>query len=448
MALRTSFRLSSTAWLPPTLKCMRPFSPNFCSAALASMAASSIFSRCRYWLATCGSRSSWRCAASFSRSVAVAEVDGRIPHLQVEVGASLHVVEERALAAVEDLGRIGVVHGVAVRAVDLLERQQLRFRQPLPGIDARIDDTGSRAKRPLQGLLHVGLLFSPQSSALCAGSPTSVAVRCSSQPASMSVASSKSSNAKWGRSASMQWLSREPLASTRSASAGDTEVGAAVADHDRQLARGALGEAALAVARQRPAVAARMREGETPAVVAAPLQMIGGDRAAFAVRGAAARPRPCDRARPTLQPCCGQAGAHNAANVGNPGSISMPATKSSISAWLARTRSIWRTMHSREPMRPAFQSSSMSRHAGSAKRSSSRSVVSTDAMVPSKSTNRRHFIRARDTSMEPVDRFAPSWPKDWAADGLFSRQRKSCQSVSFTFTLTLLPMSCQWLQET
>ncbi len=60
-------------------------------------------------------------------------------------------------------------------------------------------------------------------------------------------------------------------------SAGDTEVGAAVADHDRQLARGARGEVALAVARQRPAVAARMREGEPPAIVAAPLQMVGGE---------------------------------------------------------------------------------------------------------------------------------------------------------------------------
>ena len=69
-------------------------------------AASSIFSRCRYWLATCGSRSSWRRTRVVQARVAVAEIDGRVPHLQVEVRRALRVVEERALAALEDLRRI------------------------------------------------------------------------------------------------------------------------------------------------------------------------------------------------------------------------------------------------------------------------------------------------------------------------------------------------------
>ena len=124
-----------------------------------SMAASSIFSRCRYWLATCGSRSSWRRTAVVEALVAVAEIDGRIPHLQVEVRAPLRVEEERALAALEDLGRIGVVHGVAVRAVPGLELQQLGFRQLGR---ARSSTLAARASGQSTRLVHA---CCPQSSA-------------------------------------------------------------------------------------------------------------------------------------------------------------------------------------------------------------------------------------------------------------------------------------------
>src|SRR5436309_15712068 len=87
-------------------------------------------------------------------------------------------------------------------------------------------------------------------------------------------------------------------------------------------------------------------------------------------------------------------------------------------------------------MRPAFQPSSISRQAGAAKRARRWSVVSTEAIVPSKSTNRRHLTRTRETLMEPVDRSAPPRPKSRADDGLFNPHRLACQPVLITFTLT------------
>jgi hypothetical protein len=56
--------------------------------------------------------------------VGVAEVDRRVPHLQVEVGAPTCVVQERAFAGLEDLRRLAVVDGIAVRAVQGLEGEQ------------------------------------------------------------------------------------------------------------------------------------------------------------------------------------------------------------------------------------------------------------------------------------------------------------------------------------
>src|SRR5438477_13031043 len=58
-------------------------------------------------------------------------------------------------------------------------------------------------------------------------------------------------------------------------SARDAEVGASVTHYDRQLARRVGDEVALAGARQRLAIAAGVREGEAPAIVAAPFQMVG-----------------------------------------------------------------------------------------------------------------------------------------------------------------------------
>src|SRR3990170_4779470 len=57
-------------------------------------------------------------------AVAVAEIDRGVPHLQVEVGAAGGVVEEAALAALKNFRR-GIVHGVAVRAIEGLELEQL-----------------------------------------------------------------------------------------------------------------------------------------------------------------------------------------------------------------------------------------------------------------------------------------------------------------------------------
>ena len=91
------------------------------SASCAIIAASSIFSRCRYWLATCGSVSIWRLSASLRRRLRVAEIDRRVPHLQVEKRRAGGVVQIAAFAALEDLRRLGVVDGVAERAVARLE---------------------------------------------------------------------------------------------------------------------------------------------------------------------------------------------------------------------------------------------------------------------------------------------------------------------------------------
>src|SRR5262249_28492147 len=66
------------------------------------------------------------------------------------------VIEERAITGRKDLGRIGVVHRVPVRAVDLLKREQVRLRWL--GVHAR--GTAGSVKRPLQELMHVGLLLS------------------------------------------------------------------------------------------------------------------------------------------------------------------------------------------------------------------------------------------------------------------------------------------------
>src|SRR5262249_53884853 len=58
-------------------------------------------------------------------TVGIAEIDRRVPHLQVEIFAAGDVVEERAVAAIEDLRLLGVVNGVAVRAVERLEAHEL-----------------------------------------------------------------------------------------------------------------------------------------------------------------------------------------------------------------------------------------------------------------------------------------------------------------------------------
>src|SRR6185295_8048164 len=65
--------------------------------------------------------------------IAIAEVYRRVPHLQIEEFAPFRVEQERALAAVEDLRRVGVVHGIAVRAVFVLKREKLCLRQLVCG---------------------------------------------------------------------------------------------------------------------------------------------------------------------------------------------------------------------------------------------------------------------------------------------------------------------------
>src|SRR6266545_296531 len=60
-------------------------------------------------------------------TVAVAEIDRRVPHLQVEVLAPGAVIEKGALAALEQFRRVGVVDRIAMRAIERLELEKLGF---------------------------------------------------------------------------------------------------------------------------------------------------------------------------------------------------------------------------------------------------------------------------------------------------------------------------------
>ncbi len=57
--------------------------------------------------------------------VGVAEVDRRVPHLQVEERRAGGVVQIAALAALEDLRRIGVVDRIAERAVARFQLEEI-----------------------------------------------------------------------------------------------------------------------------------------------------------------------------------------------------------------------------------------------------------------------------------------------------------------------------------
>src|SRR5215475_2594740 len=68
--------------------------------------------------------------------IAVTEIDRGVPHLQVEIFPAFDVIEKGALATFEQLGRIGVMHRIAVRAIKRFERQEVRLVVP-PGARIR-----------------------------------------------------------------------------------------------------------------------------------------------------------------------------------------------------------------------------------------------------------------------------------------------------------------------
>ncbi len=100
-------------------------------------------------------------------------------------------------------------------------------------------------------------------------------------------------------------------------------------------------------------------------------------------------------------------------------------------------RSIWRTMHSRDPMRPAFHSSSMARQAASANRSRIRSVVSWGSIVPSKSTKTWNFIRVLNTINATL--LSDQWlcRQEDPDNSPHICQRTECQSISFKPDLSI-----------
>jgi hypothetical protein len=62
---------------------------------------------------------------SVQARIGIAEIDGRIPHLQVEEAVALIVEHEGAFAAGKDLRELRVVDRVAMRAVFLLKGTKL-----------------------------------------------------------------------------------------------------------------------------------------------------------------------------------------------------------------------------------------------------------------------------------------------------------------------------------
>ena len=82
-----------------------------------------------------------------------------------------------------------------------------------------------------------------------------------------------------------------------------------------------------------------------------------------------------------------------ARNAGKPGSMRTLRICASSCSGVTRSSSTWRCMHSREEIWPDCQAVSTTRHSGSANRSSKRSVGSSGATVPSKSTRTCHLAR-------------------------------------------------------
>ena len=59
--------------------------------------------------------------------VAVAEIDGGVPHLQIEERRAGAVINEGAFASFEELRLVRIVNRIAVGAIDLLKRAQFFF---------------------------------------------------------------------------------------------------------------------------------------------------------------------------------------------------------------------------------------------------------------------------------------------------------------------------------
>ena len=57
--------------------------------------------------------------------VFVAEIDGRIPHLQIQKGLSLSVVHIGAFAGLENFWFVDIVDRIAMRAIDIFQSQKL-----------------------------------------------------------------------------------------------------------------------------------------------------------------------------------------------------------------------------------------------------------------------------------------------------------------------------------
>ena len=49
--------------------------------------------------------------------IRVAEIDGRIPHLKIEIGSSICVEEKRALTAFKEFRLLHIVNGITMRTV-------------------------------------------------------------------------------------------------------------------------------------------------------------------------------------------------------------------------------------------------------------------------------------------------------------------------------------------
>ncbi|MEJ0100773.1 MAG: hypothetical protein WDO12_14130 [Pseudomonadota bacterium] len=130
LALRTSFNASSTDCESAHIECTRPCAPNTFSQCCAMRLArfmQVLAGELRQGIDLCLQRAA-------EPRIRIAEVDGRIPHLQVEEGSAGAIEQVAAFTTREDLRRVAVVDGVAMRAIARFVGQQgLLIHSAAPG---------------------------------------------------------------------------------------------------------------------------------------------------------------------------------------------------------------------------------------------------------------------------------------------------------------------------
>src|SRR3984893_10616063 len=311
--------------------------------------------------------------------VGVAEIDGRVPHLKVEVLLALAVVDERAFATLEDFRYLGIVNRVAERAIFRFEREQFL----LVKLGFVLRDEFERA-----GLIkHVA----PVQTRYRPGAP-----RPNSWKSSLiyTRASRKDAIGRKGIFCSRQNSTSFPLAKTRSDSCAKQKSERPSPIRSRNLPSDAVAHLQKPLSLRQSSLKFEnpARHERRPSETSR-LQTRGIFTPIRARIGSMKRSNPSE----TIFVVAPSARASRT-KCGKLKSVSTVSSVASISSGEAERSAACRARHSREPMRPATHTASTSRHFGAAKRSSIRSVVSPSVTVPSKSMvisrSMRMFVRA------------------------------------------------------